>query len=30
MKLIQNLEDDKLPSQEEIHKFLKNPEGIKK
>ena len=30
MKLIQNLEDNKLPSQEEIPKFLKNPEGIKK
>tara|TARA_B100001939_G_scaffold326515_1_gene320076 strand:+ start:192 stop:959 length:768 start_codon:yes stop_codon:yes gene_type:complete len=30
MRMIQNLEGNKTPSQEEILKFLANPEGIKK
>ena len=30
MKVIQNLSSNKTPSQEEIQKFLTNPEGIKK
>ena len=30
MKIIQNLNDNKTPSQKEILKFLANPEGIKK
>ena len=30
MKIIQNLSNNKTPSQEEISEFLKNPEGIKK
>ena len=30
MKIIQNLSNNKTPSQEEISEFLTNPEGIKK